>query len=103
MPPFESAATPQRVGRLKKALRKDMGALKNGMPVSDTMVKTDDAKAKGKRKAEDSEADGTPKKRCRGRPKEVTEPEPEAEPTVKQEITPDSEHFGRAGKAVEEF
>lgn len=80
-----------------------MGALKNGMPVSDTMVKTDDAKAKGKRKAEDSEADGTPKKRCRGRPKEVTEPEPEAEPTVKQEITPDSEDFGRAGKAVEEF
>lgn len=73
----------QRVARLKKSLKNDMDALKNGMPVSDIKVKNNDTKAKGKRKANHGE-DEQPKKR--GRPRKVIESEPE----VKQEATPES-------------
>lgn len=79
----------QRVARLKKALKNDMDALRKGMPVSDTKVKSG-----GKRKAEDGEGE-TPKKRGRGK-KAV-----ESDREVKQEATPESEGLGEDGAEAE--
>ncbi|KAF3045249.1 hypothetical protein E8E12_011049 [Didymella heteroderae] len=81
----------QKIMKLKKALRGEMDALKNGSPAHDTKAKGSTAKAKGKRGAEDGEEE-PPKKRGRGRPKKAAE----------QEATPESEGKDGAEGAKEE-
>lgn len=80
----------QRVNRLKKSLKNDMDALKNGMPVSDTKVKGNITKGKNKRKAGDGEDGEIDMPKKRRRTKKVAEPKVK----VKQEATPDTEGIG---------
>ncbi|KAJ4341363.1 hypothetical protein N0V87_001752 [Didymella glomerata] len=81
----------QKIMKLKKALRGEMDALKNGTPIADTKAKGIAAKAKGKRSAEDGEEAEPAKKRGRGRPKKAAE----------QEVTPESEGKGGAEEIEE--
>lgn len=66
----------QKIGKVKKALKNDIEALKAGLPVGDVKAKG----TKGKRKADDSGEGEKPKKR--GRPKKVVKSEPDDEETV---------------------
>ncbi|KAF1931777.1 uncharacterized protein M421DRAFT_417532 [Didymella exigua CBS 183.55] len=75
----------QKIMRLKKALRNEMDAIKNGSPVSNVKVRGSAAKSKGKRGADDVEEEQPLKKRGRGHPKKAAEPEL----LVKQEAAPE--------------
>ncbi|KAJ4312076.1 hypothetical protein N0V94_007641 [Neodidymelliopsis sp. IMI 364377] len=73
-PPGRNASgCAQKIGRVKKALKKEIEALKSGVPVSGAEVEG----GKRKRKAESGEEDG--KARKRGRARKVVEREEEEE------------------------
>ncbi|KZM22300.1 uncharacterized protein EKO05_0000186 [Ascochyta rabiei] len=73
-----SSGCAQKMGKLKKALRKEIDAVKNGGLAGD-------AKAKGKRKADFEEGEVEEKARKRGRARKIAEAESEEVAEVSEE------------------